>query len=88
MGISAIRRFVAPNGMRVMGVRGFVDFTGDMGGASAALWATVQESSTLPCADNGSQSVSAKPGINRNHLQCFISWLSVCKCKIEKPLIR
>lgn len=51
VGISAMRRSVAPNGMRVMEVRGLVESTGLVGGASAALWATFHESKTLPCRD-------------------------------------
>ncbi len=41
MGISAIRRFVAPKGIRTIGVSGLVDLTGDVGGASAALCAII-----------------------------------------------
>ena len=32
-----MRRSVAPNGMRVIGVRGLVDLTGEVGGGAAAL---------------------------------------------------
>lgn len=51
-GISAILKSVAPNGSRVMGVSLLLVDTGEVGGASAALWDSPHESSILPCIEN------------------------------------
>lgn len=49
VGSSAMRRSVAPNGSKNTGVSALLVVTGEVGGASAALWAIPHVSRIRPC---------------------------------------